>query len=453
MRHETAALTSLALCIVLVGVSFGQTERSTELKAGVARVELRPPLGFGMAGFGARKGNSEGVLDPLQAKVLVLEGKRRAVAFVTMDLAAVFPDAQLDEIRSRVKASAGIEDVIVSCSHTHSGPNVEMEDPPEWQKGAAADIGAAIEQAWKTRVPARLGIGQGSCYIGHNRLHMMSEGSGKMIWRNETRIRTSPVDPTVMILRLDRNDGSPLAVLVNYGCHPVVLGPENLRYSADYPGEMMRAVESEMPNSSCMFLQAACGDINPYYDKTPIAENAVALMKETGRVLAREVLRVARSIQTKAAPDAEIQISREVLQFKPRWNKAKVLARLSGAPLTPYMKRRIDRMLKDTYPTPLTTVLFNRDFAFVGVPAEIFVDYQLELRERVSDFPVLFGGYTNGNVAYVPTIKGAVDGGYGASEMGALIEIGAGDRLIDKAVIQLGYWTGKLKSVPETPTN
>ena len=50
---------------------------------------------------------------------------------------------------------------------------------------------------------------------------------------------TFPVDPTVGVIRIDRGDGTPLAILVNYACHPVVFGPDNLDYSADYPSEMM----------------------------------------------------------------------------------------------------------------------------------------------------------------------------------------------------------------------
>ncbi len=445
----------VSFLVLLLGGFAGACSSGKDLKAGVARVEIKPPSGIAMAGFGARKGNSEGVLDYPQAKILVLEGKDKSVALVTLDLVGVFPDVELDEIRDRVKKSSGIDDVIFNCSHTHSGPNVELEDFQQWQKDAVANIGAAIEQAWKSREAVKVGVGQGSVFIGHNRVYMMSDGNGKMLWRNETRIRTSPVDPTVMVLRLDRTNGTPLAVAVNYACHPVVLGPENLKYSADYPGEMMRTVESSVPgNPMCMFIQGAAGDINPYYDKTPVAENAVALMQETGRTLAKEVLRVLNTIQTRRAPDSQLQISREILQFNGRWNKDKFLAQVAANyPLTDALKKRIERMFKSTFPAPVTVMLLNRDFAFVGVPAEIFVDYQIEVRERVKDFPVFFAGYTNGNLAYVPTIKAAVDGGYGASEMGSIIEVGAGDRMIDKAVIQLGYWTGRLKSKPDAPTN
>ena len=445
--------TRLAFMLVLLfvaGIVASSAAQAKDLMAGVARVEIRPPSGVSMAGFGARTGTSDGVLDYPQAKILVLEGKERAAALVTMDLAGIFPDGQTNAIRARVAKSCGIADVIFNCSHTHSGPTVEPESPLDWQKTAVEEIGAAIERAWNSRVPARFGLGQGSVFIGHNRLYLMADGNGKMLWRNETKMRTSPVDPTAMLLRVDRQDGTPLVIVVNYACHPVVLGPSNLKYSADYPGEMMRTVESSLPGGPmCMFLQGAAGDINPYYDKTPISENAVGLMQETGRKLGAEVLRVAKTIVTKPAPDSDIRISREILQFRGRWNKEKFMARFSNQTVSEAMRRRVERMFRGSYDAPVTLLLVNRDFAFVGVPAEIFVDYQIEIRERVPDFPILFGGYTNGNLAYVPTIKGAVDGGYGASETGSILEVGAGDKMIDRAVIQLGYWTGKLKSAPE----
>jgi hypothetical protein len=58
---------------------------------------------------------------------------------------------------------------------------------------------------------------------------------GKVSWfeRNPTQIPTAPVDPTVTVIRVDKADGTPLAVVVNYACHPVVFGSDNTRYSAD----------------------------------------------------------------------------------------------------------------------------------------------------------------------------------------------------------------------------
>lgn len=421
-----------------------------DLQAGAAKVALDLPTGLIMAGYGARTGTSTGTLDPLHAKVLVIEGAETAVALVTLDLSGCPPAAQLDRIRERVKASTGIADVIFNASHTHSGPFL-MDDPPPWQQKLERDIGDAIERAWKARRPARIGVGRGAVQIGHNRLYPMQDGNGRMLWRNETRLPTAPVDPSVYVLRIDAADGSPLAILVNYACHPVVLGPDNVQYSADYPGEMMRAVEQAYPAALCLFLQGGAGNINPYHDKTPLIEDAVAVMRQTGRTLAREVLRVLLAIATAPLPDAPVRIARQTLTIPGRWNRSKLLAGVDLEKMAFDPKMRLLRATAPSYQAPVTMLLVGRAFAFAGVPAEIFVDYQIDIRNRVSEVPVLFAGYTNAVLGYVPTMRGAVDGGYGANQLGAYLEVGAGNRFIDTAVVQLALWLGKLQSAPQTP--
>ena len=436
---------------LLVWIALAATPAGAkELHAGAGSVELRPPRGIEMAGYGARTGVSKGTLDPLHARILVLEGRQQAFALVTLDLVGVLPPVQLDRIRARVQAATGIADVIFNASHTHSGPLLS-DDPPQWQLQMADDIEGGIERAWKGRRAARIAIATGSVRLGHNRLYDMEDGKGKMLWRNETRIPTAPVDPTVMVLRVDAEDGKPIAVLVNYACHAVVLGPENLEYSADYPGEMARTVESAYPGAVCLFVQGGAGNINPYYDKTPLIEDAVGLMRETGRRLAREVLRVSEGSKPHAAPDLDLRIARDTLLFKARFDREKVLAGLDPAKLSLSGRLHIEAATRGPYEAPVTTVLLGREFAFVGVPCEIFVDFQMNLRERVTDFPIIFAGYTNRNLGYVPTIKAAVDGGYGASQIGAYLEVGAGNRMIDRAVVRLDEWTGKLQPKAAQP--
>jgi len=343
--------------------------QAKELQVGTAKMTFDLPYGLIMAGYGARTGTSKSTLDPLQAKVLVFEGKDRAVALVTMDLGQCLPVAQLDRIRARVKASTGIADVIFNVSHTHSGPFM-MDDPPEWQKKMELALGDAIERAWKARKPAKAGAGRGAVQIGHNRLYPMQDGKGRIFWRNETRVFTAPVDPTVMVLRIDDIAGRPMAILVNYACHPVVFGPDNLQYSADYPGEMMRVVEAAYPGAQAMFLQGGAGNINPYYDKTPLIENAVELMRQTGRTLAQEVLKVVPAIQTEPQPGVELLVARETLKIPGRWNRDKVVAGLDLDKMAFDPRMRILRATAAQYEAPVTTMLLGRAFAFVGVPEE-----------------------------------------------------------------------------------
>lgn len=121
-----------------------------------------------------------------------------------------------------------------------------------------------------------------------------------------------------------RTDGQPLAILVNYACHPVVFGSDNLQYSADFPAAMARTVEEAFATEPlCFFLQGAPGDINPYYAVTPIEQGAMAMRDQAGRRLGQEAVRIAEEIHTKPDPHADLQFAEDSVSVRLRWEPAK----------------------------------------------------------------------------------------------------------------------------------
>jgi hypothetical protein len=104
-----------------------------------------------------------------------------------------------------------------------------------------------------------------------------------MWWRNAERRRSHPLDPTVNVLEVFDSDGRPKAVLVNYACHPSVLGPDNLDYLADYPGALRRYVEAQIPGALYLFVQGGAGDIDPCRDKEPVAGEDFQAVEERSR--------------------------------------------------------------------------------------------------------------------------------------------------------------------------
>jgi hypothetical protein len=412
-----------------------------QLKAGVERADITPPLGIQMAGYNSTGRPAKGVLDPLFAQALVLDDGHHAIALVTLDLIFTLLDPEMDAIRARVRQSNNIEDVIFVASHTHSGPI--FMDQPEWNRQTVDVIAAAIDRACQRRVAARFGSGWGQIQIGANRRYQPIEGPEVMFWRNATKSPTFPVDPTVGVIRIDKSDGSPLAVLVNYACHPVIFGPDNRDYSADYPGEMRKTVEAAFPGSTCFFLQGGCGDINPYYDKTPLIEEGVRHMRETGRQLGDEVNRVLRTITTRDAATPEIGLHVRKIQFDWRWDRAQseklFAAQPAGRPLARYP------LWGDPPKLPVTTMVINRELAFVGMPAEPFVEFQMYLRAQSPLPATFFLGYCNGNINYIPTIHAATRGGYGADNTITRVEVGAGEEMIHRGLVDIYRLIGKLK--------
>jgi neutral ceramidase len=441
--------------------------KAQTLTAGVARVDITPPAGVDLWGYSNRSGPATGALDPLYARALLLDDGRNAVAIVTLDLGRTFGQAQMNTVRQRVRREHRVNDVMFIASHTHSGPSIDEDYEngalPDWERRALDKIAQTIGEARSRMVEASIGVGFGQTIIGHNRRVVQSDGSVKMLWRNSTGQTGGPIDPTVGVIRVDDKQGNPIAILVNYACHPVVFGPDNLRYSADFPGAMASLVEQGFDGARgkgqdkgpiCFFLQGAPGDINPMMDKTPLDENADAEMRRVGEQLGREVARVSRAIKAEAAANPEVAYLSEEVPFKNRWRiealKEMILAAY-GPSYGAKVISRYQRYMKDPILAPVTTLVINRQIALVGLPGEPFVGLQLSLKQRSPAPATFMCGYTNGYIAYFPTIRDAVVGGYGANTVTTRVEIGAGERMVDRGLIHIYRILGMLKAKPEQP--
>src|SRR5262249_38136631 len=73
---------------------------------------------------------------------------------------------------------------------------------------------------------------------------------------------TAFADDTVLVGRVTSPEGSPIASIVNYACHPTTLAWQNTLISPDFPGAMRELVEKST-GAPCVFLQGASGDLGP----------------------------------------------------------------------------------------------------------------------------------------------------------------------------------------------
>ena len=214
------------------------------VSAGVAVVDITPPAGLTMAGFGVRTEGAVGAHDALTGRAIVVEDTAIVVADVLgLDLA----------MSTRIRARCGLppDNVVVAATHTHGGPatlpgraggQVDAAYLARLEQGCVE----AIVQAARNRRPVRVLAGVGADpQVGRNRRH--ADG---------------PVDPATPVLRLQGEDGRDVAVLLAYACHPVTLGPDNLRWTGDYVHFVREAVETAVPGAVAVFLTGCCGDVN-----------------------------------------------------------------------------------------------------------------------------------------------------------------------------------------------
>jgi neutral ceramidase len=400
-------------------IIFAAMAGAADYRAGVARVDITPPPGHAMGGYSDRKQGSTGTHDPLFATVLLIESGGNSLALVTCDLRS-FVSTRVGEM---ARQKFGVRNTIISVSHTHSGPLTwELRSP--WYAEAEDKMVEAIGTAKSAMFPATLALSSGAIPLGFNRRKVV-DGQATMWWRNAEKLPSHPLDPTVNVLQVKDSAGKTRAVLVNYACHPSVLGPDNLQYSADYPGAMKRYVESRIPGSTCLFVQGGAGDINPYRDKEPVAGQGFQAVDEMGQALGKYVISI---LGDGRIISGELRTTSEITEVRNRWKPKEKIA------------------------IGWTAGAFGDSLCFAALPGEPFVEHQITFREKTGCAGAMLFGYSysaGGTWAgYLPTIRAAVEGGYGAN-YNTTVEVGTGERLIDSAVVKIFELRGRLKALPE----
>ncbi|MFN2284924.1 MAG: neutral/alkaline non-lysosomal ceramidase N-terminal domain-containing protein, partial [Anaerolineae bacterium] len=238
---------------------------SSSILAGVARRIISPPKGIFLIGYGDRSKGNTGVHDDLTATALVLDDGARRIAIVALDILTI-NEFIVDKARARLTPT----EVLLCCSHTHSGPIAYADEKSPRKNQDYINllldrIVEAVRQAQEHLLPARLEYSHGEAEVGINRREKMPDGHME-IGRNAEGARDKSVQVVSVLTdagrRKDDTAGTRLATIVNYACHGTVLGPDNLMVSADWIGVMRDKVEEKLGGLT-LFLQGAAANINP----------------------------------------------------------------------------------------------------------------------------------------------------------------------------------------------
>jgi len=268
------------------------------------------------------------VNDPLHAKALVLRTAETMAAVVTVDAVALaeigpVPSDFLSILRHALQKEPGIapDHVLVNSSHCHG---LVCAD-------AATRAIQAVREACEGLVPVAAGAGVGhEDRISENRRLRLRDGREGDVRHayplvpDDEVVGVGPIDPQIGILRLDRLDGRPLAVLYTFACHPIQGVPSGAN-TADITGFASAAVEGALGEGAmALFLQGCAGDINPlWYKDIGHPRDAAPL----GALLGVSVLQAAKRIRCQEG--AALGMVRRVLSL-PRADLAPALAALEA---------------------------------------------------------------------------------------------------------------------------
>ncbi len=397
------------------------------MRAGVAKVDITPPVGVELSGYVARQQPSVGIRDQLYAGALVLDDGRRRAAIVACDLIGL-TRTSVEAIRKLVSQNTKVpgENVMICCTHTHSGPatlrlrNCGRIDKT-WMSLLYHQVTGAVMRAEKNLKEVRTGFGQGTVTVGINRRAV------------SIQIKEAVVDSTLGILKIEDLNENPVAALLNYPCHGVVLSPENRLVSADFPGAAVRFVERNLPaNPVIIYTNGACGDINPC-----LTDNSFKQVEKIGTIIGTEAVKIIASTETTHNLDLAVA-SRAVELPLQRMTREQIEAQLqhysqqyySEGSDWPYVNRRIYEAMKQwaqetmtlleagALPNAVSTevqVIRIGELYIVAIPGEAFCQIGLAIKEH-SPGRTLVIGYANDVVGYIPTEEAFEEGGYEVQE-------------------------------------
>jgi hypothetical protein len=412
------------------------------LKAGSAVVDITPKDGLPLWGYGGRKDlPATGARDSLEASVVVLDfgpltavvspaGQRTQVngrlALIGLDLGRGPARQTMASLRKKLKEKAGVDHVFVVGSHTHHGPCLELEksEPTaSWIREMVEKVTTATAKAVSGLRPAKFAVASVDVELNRNR---------------HSKISPQPVDRSLIVMRIDGVDDRPIATVVNFAAHPTSLPWNQFKYSADYPGPLKDHVEKTV-GGVCVFLQGAAGDQS--------TDRRGKSMSEYGVAVGEAVIGVWRKIVPKSTVGLELRLRREELSFpNMRVDLKEPLTRMKYT--LAFFKSLVDAYIEEYengVRPQLQVATIGEDIGIVGVSGEVFCQHAIRLRKRARLRTLLFVGYCNGYHQYFPTIEAVAEGGYGADPEVSPVSVGAGERIMNRALFHLYDLRKKLK--------
>ena len=298
------------------GIVAGDGPAGGSLRAGVAKSDITT--------------DADGALirDPLYAKALVLDDGRTRVAIIAMDTTAIggrrisqrilddVGEDFLPKLRGRVQEELGIPgcNVLVNASHTHPPGRLLCDDDEQVDRTFNA-----VSRAVRNMAEVRIGAGVGhEDRITINRTLRLKNGQDWSIRHSnpcppdEEVAALGPIDPEIGIIRIDRLDGQPLAVVYNFACHPL-FGDARGSITANFPGVASNLIEKSLGHGAmAVFLQGAGGDIVDILFKD---FNNPRDIERLGTMLGLSTLKALRDIQTH---EARLRVVSETIELPRR---------------------------------------------------------------------------------------------------------------------------------------
>ncbi|MFC1634269.1 neutral/alkaline non-lysosomal ceramidase N-terminal domain-containing protein [Planctomycetota bacterium] len=388
---------------------------ATPLKAGVARVDLTPPMELKapLGGYGARMSKpAVGVHDRIFAKGIVISDGTKRFALVTADVLAFPIGFKSAVVESLADAGWKSDQIMLLPSHSHTSIDMSSLNPRNILR--IPQIGFFHKELYDltvsrlARVITEAGKNPVAAAVSTRTIQLYG-------WNRNRRQDNTTCDADLTVTRIDKVTGQPLAVLVNWTAHPTLMGSNDMMFSSGWPGHLQRTIEALIGHGvTAMYYNGAQGDQSPIPRKDSGGnwERAECYGRELGIIVFREW----RKIKSIPSPAFSYH-AEEITLPKCTWHPDFMKTGGSEYGLSEEMMEKVLSLM-----TPQTTVsssLRLGNLLIVGIPGEIAAPLGMSIKMQACQITgiqhVVIGGLANEWVSYILSAEEYKKGGYEAS--------------------------------------
>jgi neutral ceramidase len=450
------------LCLVF---GLASTRSNAEpLLAGVAVVDITPPVPYRMSGYFSER-LSTGIKDPLKAKAIVFRQGDESAALVFCDLIGISPDVA-DRTRAHACEATGIPkgNIAITATHSHTGPlyagalrayfheramaeqGEDSSEKVDYPAQLTAGLVKAITEANAAVAEVNISAGYAEeARLSFNRRFHMKDGEVRFNpgQQNPNIVRVAgPTDPKVgLVLLLKPGEKpTPKAALVSFALHLDTTG--GTEYSGDYPRFLEEKLRASLgPDFVSLFGAGTCGDLN----HIDVTRKDRRTCEEIGAGLGETVAAALPGLASVGEPSLAVRgkIVEVLLQeytpeeiARARKDMAKI-----GKDNLPFLGQVKAYSITDTQarggngatvPLEVQAFRLSPKVAIVTLPGEVFVELGLAIRAASSFETTLVIELSNDAPGYLPTEKAFGEGSY--ETVNSRIQPGGAEKMAEAAI-------------------
>ncbi len=373
------------------------------IKIGASRTDITPDVGIWQAGFGGRDRPSEGVHIPLYTRAFAFSDGQRCAAVVTNDLVGLSRPEIIKIRKGAARQCEGLSesDIMISCTHTHSGPAVSSYlrgQPKDWDyiERLCLMISDTITEAYREMQRGRLYFDATEVEgFNHNRRNEAGYREKRLAW-----------------LEAQDEQGQFIGGLVNFTAHPTMLTGYML--SGDYAGVLTQQMERQLGGTVGM-INGCHGNINAY----PRAREDYAVVDDHGARLAEQALRLRDAPEDVEAEQVAVRSRMVEVTFGPAQPRSVYEVIAADEDERDFVREWANDVLA-TYPGDpvegadegeVMAIQLGRA-VIIGIPGHAFAEIGRDIVAALPEKLVLIANHANDYLGYFGTREGHDEGGY-----------------------------------------